>query len=68
MSNTLISDNGDAIDIHRNGSGTTYAALSITSKSENNSSEWELGVSTDSQTINVTVTDSVIANNGATGI
>jgi hypothetical protein len=67
VSNTLISDNGqDGIEISTFGSGTTTGVLDHVQLQNNN---WNgLFVFTATQTINVTVSDSVIANNGSDGI
>jgi hypothetical protein len=67
VSNTLLSDNGAAgIFIDPSGSGTTTGVLSHVEIERNGSG---LAVQTTTQTINVTVSDSVSANNaGGTGI
>jgi hypothetical protein len=62
VSNTLVSDNGnDAINISPAGSGTTSGVLSRV-EMENNLGNG-LFVSSSTQTINVTITDSVSASN-----
>ena len=66
VSNTLISDNGNnGIAISTNGSGTTTGVLDHV-EMENNANN---GLPTQSaQTLNVTVSDSVSANNGNSGV
>ena len=67
VSNTLLSDNGSrAIAVGPSGSGTTTGILNHV-ELENNTNHGLL-VSTDTQTINITVNDSVIANNNVDGI
>jgi hypothetical protein len=67
VSNTLVSDNRDnGIFINTAGSGTTNGVLNHI-EMENNGQNG-LFVLTDTQTINVTVSDSVSANNGVSGI
>jgi hypothetical protein len=66
VSNTLLSDNFRGIDINTHGTGTTTGVLSHV-EIENNADNG-LTVTTDSQTINVTVSDSVSENNGGDGI
>jgi hypothetical protein len=62
VSNTLVSDNvGDGIQIFPSGSGTTLAALDHVEMENNEASGVEAVLST--QTVNVTVSDSVSANN-----
>lgn len=64
MSNTLVSDNGgDGIYIGPSGSGTTTGVLDHV-KLENNFGNGLAVATTSTQTINVTVSDSVSANNG----
>jgi Right handed beta helix region len=66
ISNTLVSDNvGYGIVVDPSGSGTTNSVLSHV-RIENNISGGLL-FTTSAQTINVTVADSVSANNGANG-
>jgi hypothetical protein len=67
VSNTLISDNGGVgINIDAFGSGTTNGILD--NVDINNSGDFGLDVGTSSQTINITVSDSVIANGASVGI
>ena len=67
VSNTLVSDNGGVgVSIFPTGSGTTNGVLDHV-QIQNNASRGLEAVS-NSQTINVTVADSVIASNGAPGI
>jgi hypothetical protein len=67
VSNTLISDNGDnGISIAPQSSGTTSGILNRV-EMENNANNG-LAVRAVSQTITLTVTDSVSANNGSDGI
>jgi hypothetical protein len=67
VSNTLVSDNGiGGIQINPFGSGTTNGVLNRVDM-ENNGLHGLFAV-TDSQTINITVSDSVSANNGQAGI
>jgi hypothetical protein len=67
LSNTLIADNGLAgINIEPSGSGAVVGVLDhVNIKSNVNDG---LDVFSETQTINVTVTDSVSANNGGNGI
>jgi hypothetical protein len=66
VSNTLVSDNaGNGIGIFPQGSGTTNGVLDRVEMA-NNSDGLRVGTST--QTINVTVSDSMCANNTFTGI
>ncbi len=70
VSNTLVSDNGnDGIRISPQGSGTTNGVLSHV-EIENNAAEGlnVTALTPSTQTINVTVTDSVSANNTVDGI
>jgi hypothetical protein len=67
VANTLISDNGgDGIDIVTSGSGTTNGILDHAVMKKNTGSG--LYVDTLTQTINITVSDSVSAGNGASGV
>ena len=67
MSNTLVSDNGVArIDVEPSGSGTTTGVLDHVQIVSNGN--FGLGVGTSTQTINITFTDSVSADNGGSGI
>jgi hypothetical protein len=67
VSNTVASDNGgDGIGINPSGSGTTNGVLSRVTMEHNGARG--LGVQTFSQTINVTVNDSVSAGNFNSGI
>jgi hypothetical protein len=67
VSNTLVSDNaGNGIDIEPAGSGTTNGVLDHV-RMKNNGTQG-LFVSTSTQTINLTVTDSVCANSQFNGI
>jgi hypothetical protein len=67
VSNTLISDNtSDGIQIQPAGSGTTYGVLGHVDI-ENNSGSG-IFIFTNTQTINITVSDSVSSHNGAIGI
>jgi Right handed beta helix region len=67
VSNTLISDNGnDGIDINAGGTGTTNGVLDDVEIE--NSGAAGLVVDTASQTINVTVSNSVIASSTLSGI
>jgi hypothetical protein len=67
VSNTLVSDNSvDGIVIEPTGSGTTSGVLDHV-QIESNFGHG-LDVETNSQTINMTVSDSVSANNGGSGI
>jgi len=67
VSNTLVSDNGgDGIFIQPTGSGTTTGVLDRV-EMENNGGDG-LDVDTATQTINMTVSDSVSANNSFHGI
>jgi len=67
VSNTLVSDNGnDGILINPLGTGTTTGVLDHVQLQNN---DWDgLNVFSPTQTIDVTVSDSVIANNGTHGI
>jgi hypothetical protein len=67
VSNTLVSDNGqDGIQILAEGYGTTTGVLDHVQLQHNS---WSgLNVLTDTQAINITVSDSVIANNGSNGV
>jgi hypothetical protein len=70
VSNTLVSDNGSiGISIQSAGPGTTTGVLNHV-KIENNASDGLNASSglTGTQTINLTVSDSVSANNGGSGI
>lgn len=68
VSNTLLSDNGvHGIDIDTEGSGTTKIVLNHV-ELENNVQKGLSIISSGTQTINVTVSDSVIASNGGGGI
>jgi hypothetical protein len=67
VSNTLVSDNGlSGIGIGPDGSGTTNGVLDHV-EMENNVSNG-LFVSSDTQTVYITVSDSVSVNNGANGV
>jgi hypothetical protein len=67
VSRTLISDNASyGIFINPNGSGTTAAVLDHVEIE--NSRVYGISAETFTQTINVTISDSVSANNGSTGI
>jgi hypothetical protein len=68
VSNTLVSDNGgNGIFIQPFGSGITNAVLNHV-EIENNTSNGLEFFSPNTETINVTVSDSVSANNGGNGI
>jgi hypothetical protein len=66
VSNTLISDNGRGIRVAPTGSGTTRGVLDHV-QMVNNLFEGLFALATD-QPINMTVSESVSANNGGTGI
>ncbi len=67
VSNTLVADNrGTGIDIAANGSGTTSGVFDHV-QIENNGANG-LGIITQTQTINLTVNDTVSANNASNGI
>jgi hypothetical protein len=66
VSNTLISDNGDGIEMPTNGSGTTNVVLAHLDIENSTVNGLDFGTGT--QTINVTISDSVSANNGGDGI
>ncbi len=67
VSNTLISDNGNnGMTIEPAGTGPTSGVLDHV-QMENNASEGLL-VRSDIQTVNITLSDSVIANNASTGV
>jgi hypothetical protein len=67
VSNTLVSDNGlDGIQINPSGSGTTNGVLDHVKMQSNGANG--LNVFTATQTINVTVADSVSAANASNGI
>jgi hypothetical protein len=67
VSNTLISDNGNnGMTIGPAGTGPTSGVLDHV-QMENNASEG-LRVRSDIQTVNITLSDSVIANNASTGV
>jgi hypothetical protein len=67
VSNTLLSDNGgEGINIIPEGSGTTNAVIDHV-KMQNNGASGLRGLVA-SQTINITVSDSVSASNGSAGI
>jgi hypothetical protein len=66
VSNTLVSDNGNGIVINPSGSGTTNGVIDHVHIENNQTSG--LNAVTGTQTINVTVSDSVSANNGVNGI
>jgi hypothetical protein len=65
VSNTLASDSGGGIEIFNGGSGTTTGVLDHVEMENNSSTGLDVG---GTQTMNVTVTDSVSANNGTAGI
>jgi hypothetical protein len=67
VSNTLVSDNGqDGIQIIADDFGTTTGVLDHVQLQHNS---WSgLNVLSGTQTINITVSDSVIANNGSNGV
>ena len=69
VSNTLISDNvGGGIFIAPSGSGTTHGVVNHVELENNGSNGLGAGTSSGTQTIDVTVNDSVSANNGGSGI
>jgi hypothetical protein len=69
VSNALLSDNGfDGIDMSPGGTGTTYSVLDHVRMQNNGRAGLVVQTPISTQTVNVTVSDSVSAGNGQYGI